>query len=573
MPFIKKIVFFGLFLLFFLPFSSAFADFQLENGAVQLSVGNFLLDILESNANIDQIDFNGDNSFIVTLSANQRIKIGSSDRRRFIYSTTYSTYITTTCDASRSTITITTPGGIGSIPITIELGDPCLIDSGGGGGGSLGTLVPPPPPTPIGGPTPPIPPLLLPPGGVPGVLTPPPPAPAPTPAPQPTPLPFIPPVLSPIIEAIKEIFTPAPQTVEAVQAIIQGIVGIFSDFGSAGIIISGLRTNTAVTTTLTYVVQPLVIAVGIFGSAVLALTAVQASAAIAIQSVAFLNFFDLARFFSLGLLQFKKRKPWGRVLEKLTGKPVPAALVQVFDSEFKKLKDTQITDAEGRFGSFVGAGKYFIKVSKDGFLDKETETITIEKEGQALDLEIIIAPIEQELSFAYLKKIGLLDVLKRLLDAVSPTLLVIGTLLSLIALVIIPSLLNYIVFTIYIALDVLKIYFIVYFVKPFGKVLDANTLQPLSLAIIRIFDLEKQLLLATKATDEEGRFNFLIAPGKYYLTCIKAGYSPFRSEPTAYTSATLETGDIKLQKSQPAPAPATPMPSPTISPQPPTQTI
>lgn len=376
-----------------------------------------------------------------------------------------------------------------------------------------------------------------------------------------------------VVETIKII----PKVPEAIQEISKGIVEVAKSITIGGgvpeaeKVIQDLRSNSIVTKTIKNVIEPVLIFIGAIGTALLTLTAVQASAALAIQSVALVQFLDLSRFFSLGLLQFRKRKPWGRVLEKLTGKPVPASLVQVYDSEFKKLKDSQLTDKDGRFGSLVGPGKYFIVVTKNGFQDKETATVTVDKPDQVLNLEIIISPIEQILSLDYLKRINLMDVIKRFLDSVSPILLIIGALLSFIALVIIPSLLNYIVFSIYILLGILKLFFAFHFVKPFGRVLDTVSAKPLSLAVIRIFDEGKQMLLATKATDEEGRFNFLIAPGKYYLTCLKAGYTPFRSSPISVTKASLETMDIKLQKIQPAPAspPAPPSVDGPTSPTPP----
>jgi hypothetical protein len=547
----SKKVFLMLFSLLFLPIA-VFADLQLNSTEVQLSVGDFLLDIDDSNATTDQIDFNGP-EFTVTLSGGQFIKIGSADRVNFLYSpTSYSTYVSTSCSTSRSTITIKTPSELpGTIAITITPQGTCSVDGGGAGGAapSLTTPLiptPPPPPPPVGVPPEEIPPTSPLPLSGPSPLAPPT-FPAPEPTLPPSPLPPIPIIPAPIVETVKEVS-------KGITDIIQSIRG--GDIDAARIIVEQLRSNPVVTTTFQSVVNPLLMAIGAFGIAVVTLTAIQASATLAINAISFLQFLDLTRFFTLGLVYFKKRKPWGRVLEKLTGKPVPAALIQVFDAEFKKLKDTQLTDKEGRFGSAVGEGKYIVKVTKDGFFDKETGIIIIDKPDQILNLEIIIAPLDQEFSLDYIKRVNLMDLIKRLLDKLSPALLIIGTALSLIALIILPAIFNYILFSVYILLDILKIYFTLHFVKPFGKVLDAVTLNYLPLAVVRIFDEEKHVLLSTKATDENGRYSFLITPGKYYLTCVKAGYQPFRSDSIVYTKATLETSDIKLQKQTAAPAPA-----------------
>jgi hypothetical protein len=126
--------------------------------------------------------------------------------------------------------------------------------------------------------------------------------------------------------------------------------------------------------------------------------------------------------------------------------------------------------------------------------------------------------------------------------------LAIGTLLSIISVVIVPNTLNYIAFAVYIFLDTLKIYFAFHLMKPFGKVMDETTKDPLPLAVVRVFDQEKNWLLATKVADNQGRFNFLLAPGKYYLTCSRAGFAPFKSDSIVLEKAGLPTLEIKMKK-------------------------
>lgn len=57
-----------------------------------------------------------------------------------------------------------------------------------------------------------------------------------------------------------------------------------------------------------------------------------------------------------------------------------------------------------------------------------------------------------------------------------------------------------------------------------GIVYDSKTKRPVENTIVRIFDAEYHKVLETKVTDEEGRFEFLVKPGKYYLTATKEGY-------------------------------------------------
>lgn len=61
--------------------------------------------------------------------------------------------------------------------------------------------------------------------------------------------------------------------------------------------------------------------------------------------------------------------------------------------------------------------------------------------------------------------------------------------------------------------------------KPWGVVFDALSGKPVDLAIVRLFDAETRHLIETKVTDDHGRFNFLVAKGRYYITITKTGYT------------------------------------------------
>jgi len=59
---------------------------------------------------------------------------------------------------------------------------------------------------------------------------------------------------------------------------------------------------------------------------------------------------------------------------------------------------------------------------------------------------------------------------------------------------------------------------------PWGTVLNANTYEPLNLAIVRLFDYDSNKLVETAVTDENGRFGFFVKPGRYYLTTDKEDF-------------------------------------------------
>ena len=88
--------------------------------------------------------------------------------------------------------------------------------------------------------------------------------------------------------------------------------------------------------------------------------------------------------------------------------------------------------------------------------------------------------------------------------------------------------------------------------KPSGKVIDETTNEPLPLTVVRIFEEKKNWLLATKVTDKEGRFHFLLAPGQYYLTFSRAGYQPFHSDTVTFVmkKAGLPALGAKLKRAE-----------------------
>ncbi|MDO8581983.1 MAG: hypothetical protein Q7S16_03845, partial [bacterium] len=61
--------------------------------------------------------------------------------------------------------------------------------------------------------------------------------------------------------------------------------------------------------------------------------------------------------------------------------------------------------------------------------------------------------------------------------------------------------------------------------NPWGMIYDAITKEPIGLAIVRLFDATAKQLLATQVTDKEGRFEFLVKPGRYFLEVVKTPYT------------------------------------------------
>ncbi|MDP2695660.1 MAG: carboxypeptidase-like regulatory domain-containing protein [bacterium] len=280
------------------------------------------------------------------------------------------------------------------------------------------------------------------------------------------------------------------------------------------------------------------LAVGLGGVGVISLGAAAASAS---ASLAF-NVAEFFRYILFGFLRFKKRKPWGIISNATTRTPIAGSTIKIFDAQSNKLRETQVSDKEGRFGFLVPPGNYYIKASHRGFTERQIEIFKV-TEGQ--EMTNVNIPLDS-VTGGQVQSHNLWRAIRDFIENVNPYLLAIGTLLSLAIAVIVPITLNYIVLIIYIGIDILKFILSRKTVKSFGVVKDQASNTSLDLAIVRIYDLKKNWLLNTKVTDTSGKFNFLVTPGSYYLTAIRHGYQPFQSPTLDIKKSSLVSLDVKL---------------------------
>ncbi|MFA5020813.1 MAG: carboxypeptidase regulatory-like domain-containing protein [Patescibacteria group bacterium] len=68
-----------------------------------------------------------------------------------------------------------------------------------------------------------------------------------------------------------------------------------------------------------------------------------------------------------------------------------------------------------------------------------------------------------------------------------------------------------------------------WFRKGWGTVYNSITKRPIDLALVRLYDAKSDRLLASRVTDKDGRYIFLVDPGEYYLKVEKPGFD-FPSE-------------------------------------------
>lgn len=303
-------------------------------------------------------------------------------------------------------------------------------------------------------------------------------------------------------------------------------------------IITDIRDNPIVIQTIKQITEPASQAAIIIsgGGVAIATTAANAGIAATIEHIA--HAVSNLRFYLLGLFRFKKRKSWGRALYKHTGEPAAGATVQVYDAEFNKLKDSQITDRLGRFSALVAPGIYYVKIFKPGFKVARSGNLNITPQNDTLHLELVLEPLEDTVLGTYARGISLWTHIKQLLVTLNPYILAIGTIISIINAIVIPTVTNQVILAVYIAIDAFQFYLLSTAANPYGSITDEQG-KPLPLSIVRIFNTDRQILMATKVTDEQGRFNFLVNPGNYFVTVTRPGFIPHTSEQISIPKANI----------------------------------
>lgn len=247
----------------------------------------------------------------------------------------------------------------------------------------------------------------------------------------------------------------------------------------------------------------------------------------------------------------KTKKKWGRVLDSTNQKPIPQAVVQLYDAQFKRLVETTVSDEFGRFSFLTKPGKYLIKVVKPdynfpskifgaGYLG---ETLNLQDFSQ-LNLEIYLDPKLSKMA----ARIWNLAAFTNFLRMLKFPLLIIGTFLAIAFVIAYNRVIDVAILAFYALIWGIEIVRL-FQAKSSGTVYSEETKKPIDLSIIRLFNLESGNLISTKVTDTKGRFNFLVDGGKYKLTSVKDGFEPYeKSNLSISREEGIIDNDIPMEK-------------------------
>lgn len=245
---------------------------------------------------------------------------------------------------------------------------------------------------------------------------------------------------------------------------------------------------------------------------------------------------------------FRRRKDrWWLVLDSDLGKPIVGAVVQVFDSVFGKLRETQVTNKDGQCGFLLPPGTYTVLLQKAGFIFPATRTppITLQKNEQWYRGGELVIPAEgaehpEQLPHlilsmdrehaVHIARVALRRGIERLIaffNAISFPMLIIGATLNTLFLVYRPVWLNVLFEVLYVVLFLTKIVLAFTRQKGIGTIVDAKTGKPINLAAIRVFSAETNHIVQTRVTGTGGQFFLLLPKGRYLLMVLKPGYRTF----------------------------------------------
>jgi hypothetical protein len=248
----------------------------------------------------------------------------------------------------------------------------------------------------------------------------------------------------------------------------------------------------------------------------------------------------------------KKKKKWGIVYDTESNQPVPLAVVRIFDQEYKKLLETQLTDKDGRFGFLVQPGKYYINVIKSNYtfpskvIEGEYHGEPFEiREDSVISVNVPIDPNIHKLAY----RLNILSTIIKIINVIRIPVVILGTFLSISIYIALPDTTNLLIVLFYLIIWLSELYQIKKG-RLIGMVTKKIDKAPIALAIIRIFDEKNNKLVATRVTESQGKYYYLTNPGVFYLTAAKENFSPYKVHNLKFTRGDVIDENIGLVESK-----------------------
>jgi len=234
-----------------------------------------------------------------------------------------------------------------------------------------------------------------------------------------------------------------------------------------------------------------------------------------------------------------KRKGFGQVYESLSKRPVDLAVVRVIDADRKRIVMSRVTDSSGRFLAILQPGRYQFLVSKPGH-DFPSRLLAgdeydagigriytggiLEHDSRGpLEVNLPIDSPEDNVSVEQ----ALRRQFRRSLHAV---LAYSGVILGAVSTIVAWNWQSWLMLAGHVLL------FLIFsrlsykpYGRPWGKVADQITDEPLPRSVVRILDSKFNRVLETVVTDRRGQYGFIVGKNTYRLFADRASHEPYRS--------------------------------------------
>lgn len=238
--------------------------------------------------------------------------------------------------------------------------------------------------------------------------------------------------------------------------------------------------------------------------------------------------------------KFKRnRSGYGIIFHSLNGKPIDLARIRLVDTHGLTVASA-VTDAYGHYRLVAAPGEYTVDVLKKDFV---FPSIFLKQNRRSTMYDNVLASSRIKIrDYGIITKNIPIDpaegmtsrsrVFRRWIILSDNAQLVIAFMTAIVAIaypILFPK--TVALWLIYIIFISIIVYRLITFRpgKPaYGTVNDAETGEPISRVIIRLFDAQFNKLLSTQVTSPKGRYAFLVNRGSYYMTLQKEGYKLVR---------------------------------------------
>ena len=93
-------------------------------------------------------------------------------------------------------------------------------------------------------------------------------------------------------------------------------------------------------------------------------------------------------------------KSWGIIYDERNSLPLTQAIARIFDKQYNKLLETQVTDKSGRYAFLVGRNEYYVTYEKNGYEKKQSAIIDLKDNPElaaSVGIDTGLKPVELDL--------------------------------------------------------------------------------------------------------------------------------------------------------------------------------